>query len=102
RRIVRLRIDRNQHAAVRQRLLQFSDRNIRGRGTVGLFDLPKQRLQSRVLVSYHPPARKHLSLVEARYPDDLAGTGKTGIEIIGGWHRHSITWVLIGYHGADG
>jgi hypothetical protein len=71
-------------------LLQFSDCALRARGTVGLFHAAKQRLQSRLFVPDHPPARKYLGLLETRYPDDLGGASKTGIEIIAREQGHPI------------
>jgi hypothetical protein len=82
---------RNQHSPAGQRLLQFSDGAVRGRGTVGLFHAAKQRLQSRLFVPDHPPAREYLGLVETRYSDDLGGAGKTGIEITARGQGHPIT-----------
>jgi len=86
-----VRICCNQHSPARQRLLQLCDRNVRRRGTVGLFHVPEKRLQSRVLVSDYPPAREHLGVMEARYPDGLGGSDETSIEITNRWHGHSIT-----------
>src|SRR5208282_5160823 len=71
--------------------LQLADRNVRRRGTVGLFHVPEQSLQSRILVSNHPSAPKHFGLMEARYAHDLGGAGETGVEIISRWNGHSIT-----------
>jgi hypothetical protein len=85
------RTSRDQHATARQCLLQLSDRALRRRRTVRLFDMAKQGLQSRLLVSYRPPACKHPGLVKACDPHDLGGTGQTGIEIIDRGRGHLIT-----------
>jgi hypothetical protein len=74
-----------------QRPLQFLDRNVRGRGTVGLFHAPKQRLQGRILVSNHPPAGEDLGVMQSRDAHDLRGSGEPSLETISRWHRHAIT-----------